>query len=159
MPLWLGAALAVLLLTVALHAASSRISAANALARLAAIGGAMGAGLVYFLMAAHVDRIELVAGLALYAFVCELYVFVFTLSLYSVSANLLARLRDGELTAKQIHSTYGSVRMVEIRIARLVEKNLLTRDGNRLRITASGRLLVDAFLRLGAAFGTLCDRQ
>ena len=153
MPAWLGGALAVLAVAAAAHAATGPLFRSNAIPRFLALGALAGLGLGYGLGAVYGLGIRFWSGLLVYALGCELYLFVFTLSLYSVSANLLVRLRHGALDQERINALYDSSRMVELRIDRLLEKNLLYRDGDRLRLTEAGARLAATFARVATFFG------
>jgi hypothetical protein len=66
-----------------------------------------------------------------YAFACELYVFLFTLVASSVSASLLMALAAGALTPQEIGALCDEAGMVQMRLERLV-------DGGLLRVAPAG---------------------
>jgi hypothetical protein len=155
MAIWLAGSLGAWVLTVAAHAASGRLVRGSAIVRFASIGCVSGLALSLGLGIFYGPTVELLAGMLLYAFGCELYLFVFTLSLYSISANLLIRLRANAMTIQQIDALYDSGRMVEVRLDRLVQKKLLYRDCGRLCLTDTGLRLAVAFQRFGTFFRTI----
>jgi hypothetical protein len=88
------------------------------------------------------------AGLALFALLCELYLFLFTLALASISANILVVLLSGSLDIKTIENIYASKAMVEKRFSRLIstglmEKKYIGTESIVYQTTASG----DRFLK------------
>jgi hypothetical protein len=83
-------------------------------------------------------RIQILSSLLVYALICELYLFLFTLTISSVSANLLLALRRQALTEVELEEQYDSRKMVAQRLARLEALGLLGRNSDRLRPTLSG---------------------
>jgi hypothetical protein len=83
-------------------------------------------------------RTQILSGLLIYALACELYIFLFTLTLSSVSANLLLALRRQALTVAEIEKLYDSRKMVDQRLARLEALRLLRRTEDRLLPTPAG---------------------
>jgi hypothetical protein len=155
MAMWLAGSVCAWALTLVVHAASGRLVHGNAILRFVLIGCVFGLGLGVGLGVFYGLTVELLTGMLLYGLGCELYIFVFTLSLYSISANLLIRLRANAMTAQQVDALYDSGRMVELRLNRLVHKNLLYRDGDRLCLTGIGLRLATVFHRFGATFRTI----
>jgi hypothetical protein len=151
--MWFAGALAALIVAIALHGAAGRLFPGNALPRFLWIGLSLAAVLGYWLHKNYRFDIEFLSALLIYAFGCELYIFVFTFSLYSVSANLLVRLRGGPQTEQQVSELYDSTRMIERRLDRLSEKQLLLREDDRLQLTKRGSLLVSAYAVLDRIFG------
>src|ERR1700678_3486664 len=62
----------------------------------------------------------------LFGVASELYLFLFTLSLASISATLLLRIRDKPASVREILSGYDSNRMVQLRLRRLQRAGLIT---------------------------------
>ena len=92
------------------------------------------------------------AGL-IYAFGCELYLFLSTFSLASISSNILAELRLGPLTEGELARRYASERMVRLRIERLLAAGLMVEADGAFQLTPKGAHLVGIFERLRALFG------
>lgn len=92
------------------------------------------------------------AGL-IYAFGCELYLFLSTFSLASISSNILAELRLGPLTEGELARRYASERMVRLRIERLLAAGLMVEADGAFQLTPKGAHLVGILERLRALFG------
>src|SRR5262249_46220490 len=60
-----------------------------------------------------------------YALLCELYVFAFTLALGSISANMLMLLRHGEASLAELRNRYAATSMTSLRIQRLCHAGYL----------------------------------
>jgi len=130
-----------------LHAAACRLQlSADRVIRFLLVGGAM--GLVLLLLMAHrhgLYALETVAALLLYGFLCELYLFLFTMTLSSISANLLVRLRSGDMTLPEIEQRYDSRKMVRDRLDRLEGTGFLRYDGGRILIAEKGARFLSVF--------------
>ncbi|MEQ8641162.1 MAG: hypothetical protein RIE31_11265 [Alphaproteobacteria bacterium] len=88
-----------------------------------------------------------------YAFVCELYIFAFTLVGSSISAGLLLRLRQNPLTVEEIEAAYSPASMVESRLHKMEATGLLERQENgEMRMTERGASLQRAFAMLRRFF-------
>lgn len=96
--------------------------------------------------------IEMLAGLLLYAFLCELYIFLFTMTISSISSNILVRLFYGPMSINEIGEKYNSLAMVDARIQRLVDTGFLKRTDNNIGITSKGMRLVKILSRLRIFF-------
>jgi hypothetical protein len=89
---------------------------------------------------------------ALFGFLCELYLFLFTMISSSVSASLLRTLRrQGSLSIEEVERFYDSKGMVVKRLERMRRVGLLDPTGEK--VTARGRALVSVFGFLRRAFG------
>lgn len=144
--MWFGAALGALVLAISANFFLARLALfEQAVGRFALIASGCGVGLLCFVYAAYAFGIEMFAALLLYAALCELYVFLFTLVLGSVSANIVLRLSRGPLDDRRMNEIYSSVAMIELRIDRLLEKRLLLNDGCRICSSESGQRLAFAF--------------
>jgi hypothetical protein len=140
--MWLGYSALMLAIAIALHAVISRVRPkANRVIQFLACGACAGVLLIVKLNAApELGRLASTASLATYAFLCELYIFVFTLVTSSVSVSLLFG------GAAQSLAPAGN--MVVERVERMVGAGLLAKEGGSLRLTDKGRGLVRV---LGAA--------
>jgi hypothetical protein len=137
---------------VAGHAVACRLTRGNPITKFLMAGGAGGLALSCHLLLAAGPSLGLVAGLAAYAFACELYLFLFTMVGSSVSARLLLLLRQRNLSDDEIRDLYEPRGMVERRMERLVVAGLLRRDGTRCDVTARGRRLACLFLAVKQFF-------
>jgi hypothetical protein len=117
----------------------------DAVTKFALTGGAIGVVLGLLILVQAPTMMGL-AALVLYAFACELYVFLFTLVGSSVSARILLTLREGPRTAAEIDAVYQTAGMVEGRIDRLKRVGLI--DPATGAITARGQLLARLFRQL-----------
>ena len=93
------------------------------------------------------------AALALYLFLCELYIFVFTMGLSSISAKVLILLFTRGVSFSEIEAMYDTSGMVEHRVKRLIAVGLLDQRGNHWRLTGRGRRLIRVFGMLQRFFG------
>jgi hypothetical protein len=152
--MWLASALASFLVAIVLHAVTGRIPLiANAVIRFLAAGGAVGLALIAWLVDRYgLASAELWSGAAIYAFLCQLYIFLFTMTLGSISANLLVHLSRGPLRLDEVEQLYAGRRMVEFRIARLIGTSLLAHEAEGLALTPRGLRTVAMYRRLRSFF-------
>lgn len=148
--LW-AAALGVAI-AVALSAVAARFLSGIGVASFVASAVITGAGLAMLLITAVGVTADLPAALLVYALGCELYLFLSTLSLASISSNILAFLRERPATEGELAARYSGWRMAEIRVERLLAGDLIAPDGDRLRLTPRGRKIARTFHRLRSFF-------
>lgn len=96
--------------------------------------------------------IEFVSAALTYAAFCELYIFLFTLALSSVSANILVRLAAGPKDAVALDVSYDSPRMVEQRLTRMKGAGLIVWKTHGFRLTRRGAVIVKAYRLLRQLF-------
>jgi hypothetical protein len=96
---------------------------------------------------------ESVGALLAFAFGCELYLFLVTLSFASVSANILTRLLSGQVAASQLDAAYSGEGMSEQRVDRLKLSGLVEDRQGRLILTKRGAIIVGTIVRLRRLFG------
>ena len=89
--------------------------------------------------------LETFAGILTYSFLCELYVFLFTMILSSISANILHQLLKVKMPITTLINMYNSKDMVQNRITRLIETGLLNEKENRYLITPKAKHLLKVF--------------
>lgn len=124
------------------HAVACRLPlSGNIVAKFLAVGSILG-----LIMGGHMVLVSGVAfesltALLVYAFVCEVYIFLFTLVISSVSASLLVTLNGGGLTDAEIDRRYSNTSMVERRIEQLLAVDLLGMSASGYMLTARGRQL------------------
>jgi len=95
-----------------------------------------------------------VAGATLaYAFAAELYLFLFTMTLGSVSANILALLSRAPASPTDIDNFYDDRLMAALRIERLLATGLAQEHGGIISLTPKGGLVARLFALLRTAFG------
>jgi hypothetical protein len=152
--MWAVAAALAVLTTLALHGVSTRLAP-----RLNSVVLFLtGALIVGMILAAWTGTavgplsIPSLAALLVYAASCELYVFLFTLVLSSVSANILVRLANGPLGLGELDVSYSSEAMVEQRLSRMEGAGFLVRAAGGLWLTRRGILVVSVYRLLRTIF-------
>ncbi len=152
--MWFVAALLALILAVVAHAGVCRASIPlNVVSRFLLAGGLMGAGLVWWLVTQYgMSAPQTWAGALVYAFCCELYIFLFTFAMSSITANLLGKLSRCDLTDADIEQLYDSRLMVATRLDRLIAVGLIIERPTGLQLTAKGARMVGTFNRLRGFF-------
>jgi hypothetical protein len=126
---------------------------ANAVTRFVVLGGLTGIGLAVYLVRHTGSPVESAAALLLYAFSCELYLFLVTLARNSVSATLLLLLCSGPMAAGEIGRRLGSAGMVSFRIEGLVATGLLRQTALGYEPTDRGVAVISLFSALKRFFG------
>src|SRR4029077_8216255 len=61
---------------------------------------------------------DVINGLLIYFFGCELYLFLITLCFASISANILARLKSGPALIAELNDRYSGATMSSLRVQR-----------------------------------------
>jgi hypothetical protein len=152
--MWLLAPLVGFLVAVLFHAAVGRLPLIpNSVLRFLATGGLV--GLVLLVLLATRDGLfspAFATGILIYAFLSELYIFLFTFTLSSVSANLLARLQRRPLMPEEVAELYSGRNMTAARIARMVDSGFLASGQVGLELTAAGERTVRSYERLRRLF-------
>lgn len=108
-------------------------------------GVLLGATLLWSVLWTNGLSTAAVAAIISYAFICELYLFLFTLVGSSISVRLLLKLRDGPLGPEAVDEINDCAGMVERRMEQLVAVGLLTRGPEDYQVSGSGRKLVAVF--------------
>lgn len=93
------------------------------------------------------------AGVLLYAFLCELWMFVFSLTFSSVSASLLLHLHMRPMRRDKIDQLYDNRAMIQRRISWLGLIHAAVEKDGRLVPTEKGRKLAGLFDALRGFFG------
>lgn len=140
-------------LAVVLHGIAARIPLrTDAVRRFLLVGMPLGGGLLLYSVATLGFTTYAFAPILLYAFLCELYIFCFTLVISSVSVTMLIMLRRGPISSSSLTSAYDPRGMVSLRLERLIKQGFIVREGEHLAITATGMRLNQAFDRLQRFF-------
>ena len=121
--------------------------------RFLLIGVPVGVALVTISLARFGPTIPGIAAVLLYALLCELYIFLFTLVLSSVSATMLIKLRRGPVQACALACVYEPREMVWLRLDRLLMNGFIEEASDRLSMTAKGERLHHVFTGLRGFFG------
>jgi hypothetical protein len=138
---------------VALHAIWCRVSARlSVVVKYVVAGGLVGLALAGHLLVLYGPTTPTLAGILSFALASELYVFMFTLILSSVSAIWLRRLHRGSIESEALAEAYSPAWMVDTRLERLADNAFLTRDGEGYRVTERGRKMMQSFRRLRGFF-------
>jgi hypothetical protein len=124
----------------------------NIVFRFVIVGGVLGLAWTWWLYGTFGLAPGFWAGVLVYGLCCELYVFLFTLAMSSISANLLVSLSRRAMTAAEIERLYDSRAMVASRIDRLIAVGLFEETAAGLALTAKGTRMVLTFGRLRAFF-------
>jgi len=138
-------------LALVLHAIWCQVaSRPSVVVKFVLTGGAVGLALLGHLVAVVGLTHGTLAGLLVFALASELYLFLCTLIITSVSAIWLRRLYRGSIETAALAEAYSPTWMVDSRLVRLVENGFLVRDGDGYRLTEKGRGLIGTFSRLRA---------
>jgi hypothetical protein len=124
----------------------------NIVFRFVVVGGVIGLVWAWWLYGNFGLAPQFWAGVLVYGLCCELYVFLFTLAISSVSANLLVSLSRRAMTAAELEQLYDSRTMVSARIDRLVGIGLFDETAAGLELTSKGARMVRTFGWLRAFF-------
>ena len=147
-------ALAAFVLAVLLHGLAMRAPLRlDSVRRFLLVGAPLGVALVAFSLAHFGPTVPALAAILIYALLCELYIFCFTLVLSSVSATMLIILRRGPVQASVLASVYDPQEMVKLRLERLLGTGFITRTSGRLSVTGKGKRLHRIFTGLRKFFG------
>lgn len=136
------------------HAIACRLPIqANRVMMFLAVGIVVGTLLAWFTIARYgLLTSETAATLLVYAFTCELYIFLFTMTIGSISANLLIRLSAGDKRLADMLRDYNSMSMVSQRLDRLVDNGFLEPREDLFSLTRKGTCLLKAFHMLRRFF-------
>jgi hypothetical protein len=152
--MWLLLSVVSLVLAVMLHGFSSRIFVQlDSVRRFLLVGLPIGMLLTIAALALYGLTTPALAAVALYAFLCELYIFCFTLAMSSISATMLIMLRQRPLQVADLVNLYKPDEMVRLRVDRLVKTGVIDLSAGRLTLTDRGRRLHAAFSILSRFFG------
>ena len=151
--MWFVAGLASFGLSVLAHVIVCRTRIAlNGVFKFVVVAMPMGALLTILLLKVYGVSLESWASLLLYALLCELYVFTFTMVGSSVSVSILMRLRAGGRSIEEIERQYSAEYMVESRFSKLVNNDLLAPVNGDYVITDRGKRLLHVFEWLRSFF-------
>lgn len=149
-------ALAVFTLVVLLHGLVMRVSMRmDSVRRFLMIGVPLGLVLTIFALSKFGFTLPGFAAILLYALLCELYIFCFTLVISSVSVTMLILLRQGPIENAKLALTYDPHEMVQLRVDRLLNAGFIERRDDKLSVTAKGLKLHRMFAKLRRFFGHL----
>jgi len=151
--MWILLPLVCFALAVLLHGVTTHIFLrVDSVRRFLMVGVPVGAGLLVVSALTFGFRTFGLAQVALYAFLCELYMFLFTLVVSSVSATILILLRRGPISESTLKAAYDPQGMVRLRLERLIKQGLITKVAEGYAVTAAGARLHRAFSALRRFF-------
>ena len=144
------------ILAVLLHGLVMRVPMRmDSVRRFLMVGAPLGLALVVFALSRFGFTLAGFAAIMLYALLCELYMFCFTLVISSVSVTLLIMLRQGPIENAKLALTYDPHEMVQLRVARLLNTGFIERNDDRVSVAAKGLKLHRMFTMLRRFFGHL----
>lgn len=151
---WLALVLGCFAASLALHRFACRLPLnIDRVSRFLFTGGIAGALLVWATGSRYgLDSLETVTAALAFGFLCELYIFLFTMTISSISANVLVTLYSQALDIETIARQYDSRQMVRKRLDRLAATGFLCRTGSQLTLTQKGTRFVRAFRNLRRFF-------
>ena len=125
----------------------------DSISRFLLIGVPLGLALCVFTLNRFGFKLQGFAPIMLYALLCELYIFSFTLVLSSVSATMLIMLRNGSIPVSALASVYDPAKMVQIRLDRLIHNGFIEKKTAVFALTPRGMSYHRAFTALRVFFG------
>jgi hypothetical protein len=141
------------LVAVLVHAAWCRLPPAiPSVPKYVMVAALLGIGLIAHLFVAYGVSTALLAGVLVYGLLIELYLFMATLIISSVSAIWLRRLWRGSARLDALRELYSPAWMVESRIERLVSSGFVVQAGSDFRVTAKGLHMIQTFGRFRRFF-------
>jgi hypothetical protein len=151
--MWLIVSAMAFVTSVLVHAVAVRLfDRAGGVAAFVAIGVVVGAALIGYCAGRYGLTAATLAATLTYAFVCELYIFLFTLVGNSVSFGLLTRLARQPLKAAEIAGYYRAEAMIGRRFEQLERVGLIAAGPAGFRLTRRGKGVVRISLRLHVVF-------
>lgn len=153
--MWVSATALALLTGVILHGLAARFDVGLSRETLFLVtGGVSGAALGVWLISRHETGLATVASLLAFAFCSELYIFLFTLTLNSISAGILLQLGSCALTASELEHLCNGRVMVERRLEQMVAAGFIAvHSGDVISVTQKGKKLIRVFSVLRRFFG------
>lgn len=152
--MWLWEAVTGWMTVVVLHAVLCRLPIkANIVAKFLMAGIPLGLLLAYRQLDHTGLSVKSMAGLTLYAFICELYIFIFASVPASISISLLRTLHKKVMTQDEINQCLESRALFEWRLSGLEREGLLEKTSSVCRVTVKGKRLAGFFRALQKFFG------
>jgi hypothetical protein len=151
--MWLYISFISFILAIFLHGLSIKLQMRiDSVRRFLCIGTVIGMNLFLISFLLFSLSSKFFASLAIYAFLCEIYIFIFTLVISSVSVSILIILENNSVQLTEIERLYQSGDMVKLRIQRLINVGYLVREGDNLFLSKRGERLVGKFSLLRKFF-------
>jgi hypothetical protein len=151
--MWLILSAVAFMTSVVVHAVAMRLlERAGAVTAFVAIGAVIWVALIGYCAVVYGLTPAVLAATLTYAFLCELYIFLFTLVGNSVSFGLLTKLARRPLKPADIARFYRAEAMIARRFEQLERGNLITAGPAGFGLTARGEGIVRVFSLLHAMF-------
>jgi hypothetical protein len=149
--MWFLGAISAFAIAVVIHAVLRRIKRATSNITVSFLIAACLPAVIFFswLVARFGCASQTWAGVLVFCFLCQLYVFLITFAMASVTANCLVRLAQNQDPETKLDSVYENANMVDVRIDRLKAINLIMEAPSGLiRLTTLGEKVVRIFARV-----------
>src|SRR5919112_4846399 len=115
--MWLLLAAGYVVVAILLHALVTRLPlGVSSVARYVIVGGLGGLALAAHLVALYGPTTPVVTALLLFALASEVYIFLFTLTMSSISSTILLTLRSGAIDEQALDARYSASYMVDSRL-------------------------------------------
>jgi len=160
--IWLLIAPAFALAAVVLHSVLTRLPIpGNVVVRFVAAAAISGVTLTAFVVAVHLPVDQAISVVLIYLLMCELYTFLFTFAMTSVSVGLLLALRSGSNSEGDLEERYNATAMVEARMTRLITNGFLRlrADNDDYVVTPRATRVVAIFRFLRTLFRNARDAE
>jgi hypothetical protein len=145
---------AAILIAILLHVVACRLPLGfGSVLRFVMIGSVCGLAAVIVMVAEYGLTADVAGATLVFAFAAELYLFLFTMTLGSVSANMLALLSRTPASPVEIDNLYDDRLMAALRIERLLATGLTQEHDGIISLTPKGELISRLFAVLRTAFG------
>ena len=150
--MWIAIPFGCVALAVLLHGLVMRLPLRlDAVLRFLLVGAPIGAALLVWAALGGLTS-HAVAAVMLYAFLCELYIFFFTLVIGSISVATLIALRESKVEEEVFLRRADTTAMVKVRLERLVKNGFVLRTNGRYGLTGKGMRVHRVFAALRRFF-------
>jgi hypothetical protein len=144
---------AAILIAILLHVVACRLPLRfGSVLRFVMIGSICGLVAVIVMVAEYGLTADVAGATLVFAFAAELYLFLFTMTLGSVSANILALLSRTPASPVEIDNLYDDRLMAALRVERLLATGLAQEHDGIISLTPKGELISRLFAVLRTAF-------
>jgi hypothetical protein len=144
---------AAILIAILLHAVACRLPLPfGSVVRFVMIGSVCGLVAVVVMITEYGLTANVAGATLAFAFAAELYLFLFTMTLGSVSANMLALLGRAPASPADIDNLYDDRLMAALRIERLLATGLTQEHDGIISLTPKGEFIARLFAVLRTAF-------
>lgn len=131
-----------LFLTLFLHFILRHYTQASMVYSFIMISGGMSITIGIILFYAGLSLAKIFSLILIYVFFAELYLFLITFSLSSISANILVMLSSTSKSISEIEQAYSGEYMAQKRVARLIQVKFVEERNEKIYLTDKGMYLV-----------------